>query len=263
MVSRPNYVGGLGFGFKWDMGWMHDTLSYMKQDPVYRKYHHHLLSFRGLYAWTENFCLPLSHDEVVYGKGSLIGKMPGDWWQQRANLRLLLGYMAAQPGKKLMFMGGEFGQGAEWNHDGSLDWHLLDFPDHAGLLRWAADVNKLYRDEPAMHELDCDPAGFQWVDANDAENSVVTLLRHGKSSNDWILIVCNFTPVPRHDYRVGVPLDGYWKEILNSDSETYGGSGQGNFGGREADWWGSHGQPYSMRVSCPPLAMVAFKRITG
>lgn len=263
MVSRPTYLGGLGFGLKWDMGWMHDTLKYLSQDPVFRKYHHNLLSFRGLYAWTENFCLSLSHDEVVYGKKSLLNKMPGDWWQQRANLRLLLGYLIAQPGKKLMFMGGEFGQWNEWNHDTSLDWHLLHQADHAGIARWAADVNAFYRDEPAMHELDHDPAGFQWVDANDADNSVVSLLRHGKSTDDWMLILCNFTPVPRYDYRVGVPRGGWWQEVLNSDGPEYGGSGLGNLGGREAWWTASHGHPFTLSVAVPPLGMVVFKRAAG
>jgi 1,4-alpha-glucan branching enzyme len=260
MVSRPTYLGGLGFGLKWDMGWMHDTLKYLSLDPIHRRYHHNLLSFRGLYAWTENFCLSLSHDEVVYGKKSLLNKMPGDWWQQRANLRLLLGYMIAQPGKKLLFMGGEFGQWNEWNHDTSLDWNLLHYTDHAGILRWVEDVNKLYREEPAMHELDHDPAGFQWVDANDADNSVLSLLRRGKSTDDWILILCNFTPLPRADYHVGVPAGGFWKEVLNSDSPEYGGSGLGNLGGREVWWTPSHGHPFTLSLMVPPLAMVVFKR---
>jgi 1,4-alpha-glucan branching enzyme len=263
MVSRPTYVGGLGFGLKWDMGWMHDTLEYMKHDPVHRRFHHNKLTFRSLYAWTENFCLSLSHDEVVYGKHSLLNKMPGDWWQQRANLRLLLGYLIAQPGKKLLFMGGEFGQWNEWNHDTSLDWHLLNHAEHAGIARWAADVNKFYRDEPAMHELDCDPNGFQWVDANDADNSIISFLRHGKSNDDWVLVLCNFTPVPRHDYRVGVPVGGWWNEVLNSDGGDYGGSGLGNHGGREAWWTPSHGRPFTLSVAVPPLAMVVFKRPAG
>ncbi len=260
MVSRPTYLGGLGFSLKWDMGWMHDTLGYMAFDPVFRKYHHNMLTFRGLYAWTENFCLSLSHDEVVYGKRSLLNKMPGDWWQQRANLRLLLGYMIAQPGKKLMFMGGEFGQWNEWNHDTNLDWHLLHRAEHAGIARWAADVNALYRDEPALHELDCDPMGFQWVNADDVDNSILTFLRRGKWSDDWILVVCNFTPVPRYDYRLGVPMGGWWKEVLNSDGSDYGGSGLGNEGGREAWWTPSHGRPFTLSVTVPPLAMVVFKR---
>ena len=263
MVSRPTHLGGLGFGMKWDMGWMHDTLKYLSHDPIHRRYHHNLLSFRGLYMWSENFCLSLSHDEVVYGKKSLLNKMPGDWWQQRANLRLLLGYMIAQAGKKLLFMGGEFGQWNEWNHDTSLDWHLLNQRDHAGIARWAADVNRLYREEPAMHEMDCEPGGFEWVDANDADNSIISLLRRGKSNDNWILVVCNFTPVPRHDYRVGVPKGGWWKEVLNSDGPEYGGSGLGNLGGREAWWTPSHGRPFTLSVTVPPLAMVVFKRPAG
>jgi 1,4-alpha-glucan branching enzyme len=200
MVSRPTYLGGLGFGLKWDMGWMHDTLRYLSLDPIHRKYHHNDLTFRGLYLWSENYCLSLSHDEVVYGKRSLLSKMPGDDWQKFANLRLLLGYMIVQPGKKLLFMGGEFGQWNEWNHNASLDWHLLDSPAHAGLARWAADVNHFYQDEPALHETDCDPSGFEWVDANDADNSMLSFLRRTRDARTWLLVVCNFTPVPRHDY---------------------------------------------------------------
>ncbi|NNG46292.1 MAG: 1,4-alpha-glucan branching protein GlgB, partial [Deltaproteobacteria bacterium] len=225
MVSRPTFNGGLGFGMKWDMGWMHDTLLYMREDPVHRKYHHDKLSFRMVYAFTENFALPLSHDEVVHGKGSLIGKMPGDTWQKFANLRALYGYMYGQPGKKLLFMGGEFGQWREWNHDGSLDWHLLADPSHAGVARWVEEINALYRREPALHELDFDPAGFEWVDSRDAEQGVLTFLRKGRSTGDIVLVVCNFTPVPRHNYRVGVPRGGFWREVLNSDAREYGGSG--------------------------------------
>src|SRR5438270_947275 len=193
MVSRPTYIGGLGFGLKWDMGWMHDTLAYFELDPVHRKFHHSYLTFRQLYAWTENFVLSLSHDEVVYGKRSLLNKMPGDDWQKFANLRLLLGYMIGQNGKKLLFMGAEFGQWNEWNHETSLDWHLMDYPLHAGLVRWVEDVNHLYRTEPALYELDFDPAGFQWVDANDADQSVISFLRRGKSAESWLLFVLNFT----------------------------------------------------------------------
>ncbi|RPJ87046.1 MAG: 1,4-alpha-glucan branching protein GlgB, partial [Acidobacteria bacterium] len=229
-VSRPVYVGGLGFGMKWDMGWMHDTLLYMSRDPIHRRYHHNMLTFRMLYAFNENFVLPLSHDEVVYGKGSLIRKMPGDDWQRFANLRALYGYMYAQPAKKLLFMGGEFGQWNEWHHDTSLDWHLLEYAPHSSLQKWVADLNHLYRSEPALYELDFDPAGFEWVDCNDADNSTISLLRKGTSTSDLILIVCNFTPVPRMGYRVGVPRGGFWKEVLNSDSEFYGGSGLGNAG---------------------------------
>jgi 1,4-alpha-glucan branching enzyme len=259
MVSRPNYLGGLGFGMKWDMGWMHDTLVYMGQDPVHRKYHHDKLSFRLVYAFTENFVLPLSHDEVVHGKGSLIGKMPGDTWQKFANLRALYGYMYGQPGKKLLFMGGEFGQWREWNHDGSLDWHLLEDPAHAGLSRWVEEINAIYRREPALHELDFDPAGFEWVDCNDAEQSVLTFLRKGRSTDDILLVVCNFTPVPRHNYRVGVPRGGYWREVLNSDARVYGGSGQGNIGGVDSVPIAAHGRSYTLTILVPPLATVFFK----
>jgi 1,4-alpha-glucan branching enzyme len=262
-VSRPTYLGGLGFGYKWDMGWMHDTLKYLSQDPVHRKFHHNLLSFRMLYAWGENYMLPLSHDEVVHGKGSLIGKMPGDEWQKFANLRLLFGYMFAQPGKKLLFMGCEFGQWHEWNHDASLDWHLLDYPTHSGLKRWVRDLNTFYRGERAMHELDCESGGFEWVDANDAENSVASFVRKGRAGAADVLVVCNFTPVPRHNYRVGVPHGGHWDEVLNSDAPLYGGSGQGNFGGLDAAPVPCHGRPYTLTVTVPPLGMVAFKRAHG
>ncbi|HKT36333.1 MAG TPA: 1,4-alpha-glucan branching protein GlgB, partial [Nitrospira sp.] len=234
MVSKPTYLGGLGFGMKWDMGWMHDTLSYMSQDPFFRKYHHNKLTFRMLYAFHENFVLPLSHDEVVYGKGSLLGKMPGDVWQKFANLRLLYGYMYAQAAKKLLFMGGEIGQWNEWTHDRSLDWDLLQQPLHNSLQRWVSDLNRLYRSEPALYEYDIDPAGFEWVDCNDAESSVISLLRKGATTHDLLLVVCNFTPVPRSNYRIGVPRGGYWQEVLNSDAMLYGGGGWGNLGGVEA-----------------------------
>jgi 1,4-alpha-glucan branching enzyme len=259
MVSRPNYVGGLGFGLKWDMGWMHDTLAYMSQDPIFRRYHHNKLTFRMIYAFHENFVLPLSHDEVVYGKRSLIGKMPGDDWQKFANLRALFGYMYAQPGKKLLFMGGEFGQWREWVHDGSLDWDLLNHPFHAGLQRWVQDLNRLYRDEPALHEMDCDPAGFEWIDCDDADSSAVTLIRKGKSNATMILVVCNFTPVPRYSYRLGSPRSGYWQEILNSDAGDYGGSNMGNLGGVETVPVPLHGRPYSLTITLPPLSVSFFK----
>jgi 1,4-alpha-glucan branching enzyme len=259
MVSRPTYLGGLGFGLKWDMGWMHDTLYYMAREPVHRRYHHNNLTFRGLYAFTENFVLPLSHDEVVHGKGSLLGKMPGDDWQKFANLRLLFGYMYAQPGKKLLFMGGEFGQGREWNHDASLDWHLLDYPQHAGVQRFVRELNHLYRREPALHQLDTDPAGFEWIDANDSEQSVLTFFRRGRSADEVILVACNFTPVPRYNYQVGVPRAGFWREVLNSDSVDYWGSGQGNMGGVESSPWGAHGRPHSLLVTLPPLGVVFLK----
>ena len=256
MVSRPVYVGGLGFGMKWDMGWMHDTLEYFRHDPIHRQYHHNLLTFRMLYGFTENFVLPLSHDEVVHGKGSLLNKMPGDEWQKFANLRLLFAYMYAQPGKKLLFMGGEFGQGSEWSHDRSLDWWVLQFPVHQGAQRWVRDLNHLYRQEKALHELDSDPAGFEWVDCNDAPMSVISLLRKGKNPHDRMLVACNFTPVPREKYRVGVPSGGWWKEVLNSDGSEYAGSGIGNGGGVMAQAVEQHGRPFSLELTLPPLAAV-------
>jgi 1,4-alpha-glucan branching enzyme len=259
MVSRPNYVGGLGFGLKWDLGWMHDTLEYMSKDPIHRRYHHDKLTFRMLYAFHENFVLPLSHDEVVYGKGSLIGKMPGDDWQKFANLRALYGYMYAQPAKKVLFMGGEFGQWREWVHDESLQWYLLDYPLHAGLSKWLSDLNHVYKSEPAMHEWDCEPAGFEWIDCGDANNSVVSLIRRGKSTSTIILVICNFTPVPRLDYRIGAPRGGHWREVLNSDAGAYGGGNMGNSGGAEAIPSSLHGRPFSLTVTLPPLAVLFFK----
>ena len=259
MVSRPVYVGGLGFGLKWDMGWMHDILTYMSKDPLFRRYEHHALTFRMLYAFSEHFVLPFSHDEVVYGKGSLLGKMPGDDWQKFANLRLLYGYMYAQPGKKLLFMGGEFGQWHEWNHDRSLDWHLLESAPHRLLQRWVEDLNQLYRKEPALHVYDCDPAGFEWIDCSDPEQSVISLLRKGPDPQDAVLVVCNFTPVPRPNYRVGVPCGGFWRELLNSDAKEYGGSGHGNLGGLEAAPLAFHGRPQALTMMLPPLAIVFFK----
>jgi 1,4-alpha-glucan branching enzyme len=259
MVSRPTYLGGLGFGFKWDMGWMHDTLAYLGLDPVYRKYHHIQLTFRMLYAFSENFVLPLSHDEMVYGKGSLLTKMPGDDWQKFANLRLLLGNLFAQPGKKLLFMGGEFGQRREWDHDASLDWQLLEDPQHRGIQRWVRDLNTLYRGETALHRLDCDPAGFEWIDCDNAEESTIGFLRKGKTEDDLLLVACNFTPVPRHNYRIGVPLGGRWEEILNSDAPLYGGSGEGNLGGVMAEPVAWHGRTHLLNLTLPPLGMVIFK----
>ncbi|MBI4467607.1 MAG: 1,4-alpha-glucan branching protein GlgB [Acidobacteria bacterium] len=259
MVSRPTHLGGLGFGLKWDMGWMHDTLIYMAYDPVYRKYRHNNLTFRMLYAFTENFVVPLSHDEVVHGKGSLLGRMSGDDWQKFANLRLLYGYMYGQPAKKLLFMGGEFGQWREWNHEESLDWHLLEYPPHAGVQQWVADLNRLYHAEPALHELDFEPHGFEWIDANDADQSVLSFLRRGRMTDDIIAVVCNFTPVPRCDYRVGVPRGGFWKEVLNSDATLYGGGGWGNWGGLEADPIPSHGRPYSLNLTLPALSTIFLK----
>ncbi len=257
MVSRPTYLGGLGFGLKWDMGWMHDTLHYFAKDPVYRKYHHNDLTFRMLYAWGENFVLPLSHDEVVHGKGSLMQKMAGDDWQKFANLRLLYGAMYAQPGQKLMFMGGEFAQWREWSHDRSLDWHQAGHGPHAGMLRWVKDLNALYRREPAMHELNCSPSGFEWIDANDSQQSVAAFLRKDASGRA-VLAVFNYTPLARLDYRVGVPKDCFWKELLNSDAPDYWGGGMGNFGGAQAEAAPAHGRPYSLRITLPPLSALFF-----
>ena len=258
MVSRPVYLGGLGFGLKWDMGWMHDTLAYMEQDPVFRKYHHNLLTFRAMYAFTENFVLPLSHDEVVHGKKSLLDKMAGQGRERFANLRLLLGAQFAQPGKKLLFMGGEIAQGLEWSHDRSLDWHLLDIDLHAGVQAWTEDLNRFYRGQPAMHVMDCVSSGFEWVDCCDADASVLSFLRRGGPGTRPVLVVLNFTPAPRLDYRLGVPHGGFWKESLNSDAQCYGGSGYGNFGGVEAAPVRAHGRPHSLTVTLPPLAALFF-----
>jgi 1,4-alpha-glucan branching enzyme len=255
MVSRPTYLGGLGFGMKWDMGWMHDTLRFFSKDPVHRRFHHNDLTFRIMYAFTENFVLPLSHDEVVHGKGSLIGKMTGDEWQRFANLRLLFAHMVSQPGKKLTFMGGEFGQRREWNHDRSLDWELLDAVPHASLQRWVEDLNKAYRDYAALHELDTSPEGFEWIDCCDTENSILALLRKSKDDPaDGVVCVLNFTPQPRHNYQVGVPAGGRWAEVLNSDATLYGGSGMGNMGGVAAAPIPLHGRRWSVTLTLPPLA---------
>ena len=257
MVSRPTYVGGLGFGLKWNMGWMHDVLDYLGHDPVHRSYHHHRLTFSLVYAFSEHFILPFSHDEVVHGKRSMLEKMPGDAWQQFANLRLLYGFQFGHPGKKLQFMGGEFGQRIEWNHDAALDWHLTTEPLHAGLSHWVRDLNRLYRRAPALHERDSDPAGFEWIDCNDHTRSMVSFLRLGPA--DTLLFVCNFTPVPRMNEPVGVPTGGYWREELNSDARDYGGSGVGNAGGVAAEAELQHGRPYRLRVTVPPLGVVVFR----
>jgi 1,4-alpha-glucan branching enzyme len=259
MVSRPVYLGGLGFGLKWDMGWMHDTLEYFRNDPIHRKYHHNQLTFRMLYSFHENFVLPLSHDEVVHGKGSLIGKMPGDEWQRFANLRLLFAYMYAQPGKKLLFMGCEFGQVREWAHDSSLEWDVVQYPVHRGVQAWMEQLNRLYRSEPALHTLDNTVDGFEWVDCNDNATSTISLLRKSGSARDAILVTCNYTPVPRTGYRVGVPHGGYWRELLNSDARDYGGSGMGNLGGVQAEEIPTHGRPFSLKLTLPPLAALFFK----
>ncbi len=258
-VSRPTYVGGLGYGYKWDMGWMHDALHYMGRDPAHRKYHHNELTFRGLYMFSENFVLPLSHDEVVHGKGALLNRMPGDFWQKFANLRLLLGLQYTQPGKKLLFMGGDFGQWDEWQHDRSLDWHLLQWPSHQGIQNWVRDLNRIYRQEAALHALDCQPWGIEWVDCNDSEQSVLSYLRKNVFASQVVLVVFNLTPVPRYAYRVGVPRRGYWRELLNSDASAYFGSGMGNAGGvhtHDCPW---HHQPYSIELTLPPLSVLVLK----
>ncbi len=256
MVSRPTWLGGLGFGMKWNMGWMHDTLNYFSRDPIFRKYHHDQLTFSIWYAFNENFVLPFSHDEVVHGKGSLLARMPGDDWQKFANLRLLFGYMYAHPGKKLLFMGGEFGQWREWNHDQSLDWHLLEHAPHQGVQRWILDLNRYYRSESALFRHDFDAGGFEWVDLHDWEQSVVSFLRKGDDPDEIILVVCNFTPVPHTHYRVGVPRGGFWREALNSDASIYGGSGQGNLGGVETDSVPVHGRSHSLSLNLPPLGVI-------
>ncbi|HEX9463690.1 MAG TPA: 1,4-alpha-glucan branching protein GlgB [Alphaproteobacteria bacterium] len=253
-VSRPTYVGGLGFGYKWNMGWMHDTLRYMSREPVYRRFHHHDLTFGLLYAFSENFVLPLSHDEVVHGKGSLITRMPGDRWQKFANLRAYFGFMFSHPGKKLLFMGGEFGQEREWNHDTSLDWHLLSDPLHRGVQDLVRDLNKLYRGSPALHELDCEPPGFEWIEASDTDNSVLSFLRRNRDGDRLVVVVCSFTPVVRRNYRLGVPNAGRYLERVNTDSAIYGGSNVGNAGGVATAQRPSHGRPHSVELTLPPLA---------
>ncbi len=254
MVSRPLYLGGLGFGFKWDMGFMHDTLDYLQQDPIYRKFHHHRLTFRMMYAYTENFVLSLSHDEVVHGKGSLYGKLPGDQWRKLAQLRLLYAYQWSLPGKKLLFMGDEFGQRREWSHDRGLDWHLVEDDErHAGLQRFTADLNRVYREQPALWRLDADPPGFRWVDCADVDNSVLSLLRLGEAGDPPVLVLLNFTPLPRERYRVGVPAAGRWREALNSDAAEYGGAGWGNLGGVDSQPFASHGFEQCLELTVPPL----------
>jgi len=259
MVTRPTAVGGLGFDFKWNMGWMHDMLAYMALDPVYRRYHHNQITFSLMYAYSERFVLPFSHDEVVHLKKSMLGKMPGDVWKQFANLRSLYGYMFGHPGKKLMFMGDELGQWSEWNHDSSLDWHLTNHALHAGLQRWVRDLNRCYRNEPALYERDDVPEGFEWIDCSDHEGNVVSFVRRAADPRDMLLFVCNFAAVPRYDYRIGAPVEGVWDEILNSDAEAYGGSGMGNFGAVETSPTPLHGRPYSLSLTLPALAIVAFR----
>jgi 1,4-alpha-glucan branching enzyme len=259
LVSQPTYVGGLGFGFKWDMGWMHDTLQYFSKDPIFRKYHHNNLTFRSLYVFSEKFVLPLSHDEVVHGKSSLLGKMPGYDEDKFANLRLLFGYMYAQPGKKLLFMGGEFGQWREWDHDSSLDWHLLAYHPHQGIQKWIEDLNRTYRTQKALSELDTEPSGFLWIDANDLEHSTLSFLRRARMPDEVILAVFNFTPVPLFNYQVGAPFGGEWEEILNSDAREYGGKGYGNMGRVTAEFKPLHGQPFRLNLTLPPLGTIFFK----
>ncbi|MEK6320680.1 MAG: 1,4-alpha-glucan branching protein GlgB [Acidobacteriota bacterium] len=259
LVSRPTYDGGLGFDFKWNMGWMNDTLKYIEMDPIERKYHHGKLTFSLMYAFSENFVLPISHDEVVHGKGALLEKMPGDVWKKFANLRALYGYMYGHPGKKVLFMGCEFGQWVEWNHQRSLDWHLLGYDSHRQLQNYVKDLNHLYSSEPSLHEVDFEHAGFQWIDFQDANGSTIAFMRKAKNENDYLIFVLNFTPVPRPGYRIGVPEEGFYKEVLNSDSAMYGGSNMGNMGGvwaRGEEW---AGWPCSLEVTLPPLAVLVLK----
>ena len=258
MVTRPTYTGGLGFGMKWNMGWMNDTLAYFKEDPLFRSYRHNTITFSLMYAFSENFVLPLSHDEVVHGKGSLLAKQPGDSWRQFAGLRSLYGYMWTHPGKKLLFMGCEFGQRREWTHEGELEWWVLGLPEHSGMQRWVADLNRLYREEPALHELDFDPAGFEWIDTADQSSSTLSYLRRARNG-DTVLVVCNFTPVPRLGFRLGVPHAGFWREVANSDAREYGGSGMGNFGGVPSEPVASHERLHSLTLTLPPLATLIFK----
>jgi len=259
MVTRPTSVGGLGFDFKWNMGWMHDMLEYMSLDPVYRRYHHNQITFSLMYAYSERFVLPFSHDEVVHLKKAMLSKMPGDAWKMFANLRALYGYMFGHPGKKLMFMGDEFGQWREWNHDFSLDWHLTNDPMHAGLQHWVRDLNAVYRRAPALYERDDAPDGFEWIDCSDHEGNVVSFVRRAADANDMLLFVCNFSAVPRYGYGIGAPVAGVWEEILNSDATTYGGAGVGNFGAVETSPNPLHGRPHSLSLTLPPLSVVAFR----
>lgn len=260
MVSRPTYIGGLGFSFKWNMGWMHDTLKYMKLDPIHRRFHHNQVTFALLYAFSENFVLSLSHDEVVHGKGSLIGKMPGDYWQKFAQLRLLFGYQYTQVGKILNFMGAEFGQFSEWSEARELDWHLLEYEKHAQMQKWAKDLNHFYRNQPALYEVDFEEAGFAWIDANDADASTYSYIRYAKDKSDFVVVVLNFTPIVRTDYQLGVPEAGFYKEMLNSDAEEYGGSNVGNMGGIESHPTEHHGQPNKILLTLPPLGILIMKK---
>jgi len=258
-VSRPVHLGGLGFTYKWNMGWMHDMLGYMRHDPVFRRWAHNQITFSMLYAYHENFILPFSHDEVVHGKGSMIGKMPGDDWQKAANLRALYGYMFGHPGKKLMFMGSEFGQWPEWDHDRGLEWAFCEEMPHRGIRRLVGDLNGVYRREPALHQLDFNPAGFQWIDCNDNENSVVSFIRRGRDWHDFLVVIVNFTPVPRHGYVIGVPEAGSYREVLNTDSEIYGGSNMGNGGAVATEPIEAHGHAQRLRLTLPPLSCLFLK----
>ncbi|MBI3362244.1 MAG: 1,4-alpha-glucan branching enzyme, partial [Chloroflexi bacterium] len=260
MVSRPTYLGGLGFDLKWNMGWMHDMLVYMTKDPIHRRFHHNNLTFSLLYAFTENFILPFSHDEVVHGKGAMLSKMPGDEWQKFASLRALYGYMVGHPGKKLLFMGGEFGQWNEWNYAAGLDWNLLDFDSHRGFQRYVSDLNRLYASEPALYEIDFSWEGFEWIDFRDVDSSIVAFRRRGRAPEEEIIVVANFTPVAREGYRLGVPAPGLYRELLNSDSSFYWGGNVGNAGGVPSDEIPWQGQPHSVLITVPPLAVVFFKR---
>ncbi|HWU87660.1 MAG TPA: 1,4-alpha-glucan branching enzyme, partial [Kofleriaceae bacterium] len=260
-VTRPVEQGGLGFSYKWDLGWMHDSLSYLHRDPIFRRYHHEELTFRALYAHSEAYVLPLSHDEVVHGKGSLLAKIPGDPWQQYASLRLLFGYQWTTPGKKLLFMGGELGVWNEWNHDQELDWALGQNPAHAGIARWVGDLNRAYREHPALHLGDCESWGFRWLEPDDRETSVIAYARFGGPADPPIAVVANFTPVPREGYRIGVPRGGFWRELLSSDAEAYGGSGVGNLGGVSAEPVPLRGEAHSIVITAPPLGIVVFAGI--
>jgi 1,4-alpha-glucan branching enzyme len=255
------HLGGLGFGLKWDLGWMHDTLGYMQREPVHRKYHHRELTFRSLYAGHENFVLPLSHDEVVHGKGSLLGQMPGDDWQRFANLRLLLSYLYMQSGKKLLFMGGEIAQSYEWYHDVSLDWHLLEYAPHRGVQGMVRDLNRIYREQRALHELDCDAGGLEWIEPNDADQSVLVFARVARAGEERVIAVANFTPVVRYGYRVGVDAPGYYRELFNSDAAEYGGSGVGNMGGTHAEPVPWHARPRSLALTLPPLSALILRAV--
>jgi 1,4-alpha-glucan branching enzyme len=261
-VSRPTWVGGLGFSFKWNMGWMHDILTYASKDPVFRRWEHQHLTFSMLYAFTENFILPFSHDEVVHGKGSMMTKAPGDRWQKAATLRVLYTFMYAHPGKKLLFMGNEFGQWNEWTHAASLDWHLTSEMPHAGISRYVEDLNHLYRTEPALYELDFEAAGFAWIDCNDHESSVISLIRRGRRPEEWVVVALNWTPLVRYNYRIGVPEPGHYEDRLNSDARVYGGTEVGNLGGLTSEPIPAHGHAHSINLTLPPLAGLVFKRST-